>query len=146
MKVDFQYERPLNDIVTEVLRMENILEANQEILMKGIGKEIRKEVEKLLPKSDSTDDGYVSGGFYQHMRDDVRVTVNGKRSKTGITGVTVHGGNDTAYKWHLLDDGTRNPDGSIHTPATHFTSKAMQAATPVIEQMIDIMERKVTQE
>lgn len=144
MKVDFVYQRPLDEIVTEILRMDTVLESDQADLMSKIGKEIKKETQKVLPKSFSTDDGYVDGGQYKHMKDDIKVTVNGKKAKTGISGVTVHGGKQTAYKWHLLDDGTRNPDGSVHTPAQHFTSKAMQAATPAIEKLIDELERKVT--
>ena len=135
MKVDFAYEQPLDEIVTEVLRMETILESEQAELMTAIGKEIKKEVKNNLPKSNED---------AKHMRDDIKVTVQGKKAKTGITGVTVHGGKETAFKWHLLDDGTRNPDGSVHTPALHFTSKAMQAATPRIEQLINDLERKVT--
>ena len=139
MKVDFEFEKTLDEMVVDVLRMENIMESEQADLLSDIGKEIKKEVQKILPKSDET-------GDYKHMRDDVKVTVNGKRAKTGITGVTVHGGKKTAYKWHMLDDGTRNPDGSVHTPAMHFTSKAMSAAEGRIERLIDDLERKVTQE
>lgn len=139
MKVDFEFEKSLDEMVIDVLRMENIMESAQADLLSDIGKEIKKEVVKILPKSDET-------GDYKHMRDDVKVTVNGKRAKTGITGVTVHGGKKTAYKWHMLDDGTRNPDGSVHTPAMHFTSKAMSAAEGRIERLIDDLERKVTQE
>ena len=135
MKIDFAFEQPLDEIVTEVLRMETILESEQAELMTAIGKEIKKEVKNNLPKSNED---------AKHMRDDIKVTVQGKKAKTGITGVTVHGGKETAFKWHLLDDGTRNPDGSVHTPALHFTSKAMQAATPRIEQLINDLERKVT--
>jgi len=137
MKVDLEFERPLDEIVTELLRMENIMESEQQDLMTKIGKEIKKEVQNVLPKSGES-------GAHKHMREDIKVTVNGKKAKTGITGVTVHGGKETAFKWHLLDDGTRNPDGSVHTPALHFTSKAMQAATPRIEQLINDLERKVT--
>lgn len=139
MKVDFEFEKTLDEMVVDVLRMENIMESEQADLLSDIGKEIKKEVQKILPKSDET-------GDYKHMRDDVKVTVNGKRAKTGITGVTVHGGKKTAYKWHMIDDGTRNPDGSVHTPAMHFTSKAMSAAEGRIERLIDDLERKVTQE
>lgn len=135
MKVDFAFEQPLDEIVTEVLRMETILESEQAELMAAIGKEIKKEVRNVLPKSNED---------AKHMRDDIKVTVQGKKAKTGIIGVTVHGGKETAFKWHLLDDGTRNPDGSVHTPALHFTSKAMQAATPRIEQLINDLERSVT--
>lgn len=135
MKIDFAFEQPLDEIVKELLRMETILESEQAELMSAIGKEIKKEVKNNLPKSNED---------AKHMRDDIKVTVQGKKAKTGITGVTVHGGKETAFKWHLLDDGTRNPDGSVHTPALHFTSKAMQAATPRIEQLINDLERKVT--
>lgn len=138
MKVDFEFEKTLDEMVVDVLRMENIMESAQSDLLNNIGKEIKKEVQKILPKSDET-------GDYKHMRDDVKVTVNGKRAKTGITGVTVHGGKKTAYKWHMLDDGTRNPDGSVHTHAMHFTSKAMSAAEGRIERLIDDLERKVTE-
>ena len=135
MKVNFNYEQPLDEIVAEVLRMETILESEQAEAMTQIGKEIKTQVKNILPKSDEKG---------KHMRDDIKVTVQGKKAKTGITGVTVHGGRDTAFKWHLLDDGTRNPDGSVHPPAIHFTGKAMQAATPRIEQIINEIERKVT--
>lgn len=136
MKVNFEYQKPLDEIVADVLRMEDILEGEQEDLMTEIGKEIKKQVKDHLPKSNQT-------GDHKHMRDDVKVTVNGKKKKTGITGVTVHGGKDTAYKWHMLDEGTRNPDGTVHTKAIHFTTKAMDAATPAIERLIDELERKV---
>jgi len=136
MKVNFDYQKPLDEIVTDVLRMEDILEGEQADLMAEIGKEIKKQVKGHLPKSDQT-------GDYKHMRDDIKVTVNGKKKKTGITGVTVHGGRNTGYKWHMLDDGTRNPDGSVHTKAIHFTTKAMDAATPAIERLINELERKV---
>ena len=57
MKVDFEFEKPLDEIVADVLRMETIMESEQAELMKNIGAEIRKEVKNVLPKSDSTDDG-----------------------------------------------------------------------------------------
>ena len=136
MNVDFNFEKPLDEIVAEVLRMETILEDDQAELMSEIGKEIKKQTRDLLPKSDEE---------HKHMRDDIKVTVNGKKKKIGVTGVTVHGGKETAYKWHLLDDGTRNPDGTIHTPAHHFTKKAMEAATPHIEALINNMERRIVQ-
>lgn len=143
MKVDFEFQKPLDELVAEVLRMDQIMDSEQQTLMTEIGKELKKQVRNLLPKSESTNDGYQSGS-YKHLKDDVKVTVEGKKAKTGITGVNVHGGKETAYKWHLLDDGTRNPDGTVHTPALHFTSKAMTAATPRIEQLLNELERKVT--
>ena len=138
MTVDLDYEEALNGIVRDVLRMENILEKDQQDALTKIGKEIKKEAQNLLPKSDE------SGKGYKHMKSDIKVTVNGKKKKTGVTGVTVHGGKQTAYKWHMLDDGTRNPDGSVHTKALHFTGKAMEKAGPKIDKIVDDLIGEVT--
>ena len=42
MKVDFAYEQPLDELVADVLRMETIMESEQEGLMKAIGKELKQ--------------------------------------------------------------------------------------------------------
>lgn len=139
MTVDLEYQDTLNGIVTDILRMENILEKDQQTALEQIGKVIKKETQMLLPESDE------HGVGYKHMKKDVKVTINGKKKKTGVTGVTVHGGKLTAYKWHMLDDGTRNPDGTIHTSAMHFTQKAMSAATQNIESIIDNLQRRVVE-
>lgn len=139
MTVEFDYQNTLNGMVADILRMENILESDQEAALTEIGKILKNEVQSQLPKSDE------HGSMYKHMKDDVKVTVNGKRKKTGVTGVTVHGGKLTAYKWHMLDDGTRNPDGSVHTRALHFTDKAIQAAEPRINTIIDDLQRRVVE-
>lgn len=131
MTVDMNYKDALNGIVADVLKMDNVLETDQQKALEAIGKVIKKETQKVLPVSDE------SGKGYKHMRDDIKVTVNGKKRKTGVTGVTVHGGKLTAYKWHMLDDGTRNPNGTVHTRARHFTAKAMENATPEIERIVD---------
>ena len=72
-----------------------------------------------------------------YRKEDIKVTINGKRKKTGVTGVTVHGGKLTAYKWHMLDDGTRNPNGTVHTKAIHFTKKAVDASAGDIDKIVD---------
>ncbi|MBO7425049.1 MAG: HK97 gp10 family phage protein [Clostridiales bacterium] len=131
MTVDMNYKDALNGIVADVLKMDNVLEKDQQKALEDIGKVIKRETQKVLPVSDE------GGSGYKHMRDDIKVTVNGKKRKTGVTGVTVHGGKLTAYKWHMLDDGTRNPNGTVHTRARHFTAKAMEQATPEIEKIVD---------
>jgi hypothetical protein len=45
----------------------------------------------------------------------------------------------------MLDDGTRNPDGTIHTPALHFTQKALAEAEGEINDIIDQLERRIVQ-
>ncbi len=134
MRVDFDYKHGLDELVADVLRSERICEDEQKKLMKEIGKTIKDEVVQILPKSEV-------GGKHKHMKDDVKVTVTG--GKDGTSGVIVHGGKDTAYKWHMLDDGTRNPDGSVHTPAIHFTDKAMKRAESTIEKMLDDLEKRI---
>lgn len=136
MKVNMDFDNALGGIITDVLRCEKILEEDQQKVLKTVGNEIKKAVKDALPKSHED---------HKHMKDDIKVTINGKRKKTGVMGVSVHGGKDTAYKWHMLDDGTRDPNGAVHTPATHFTQKAMQAATPAIEKEIDDLMRRISQ-
>ena len=131
MTVAMNYKDALNGIVADVLKMDNVLVKDQQKALEDIGKVIKRETQKILPVSDE------GGSGYKHMRDDIKVTVNGKKRKTGVTGVTVHGGKLTAYKWHMLDDGTRNPNGTVHTRARHFTAKAMENATPEIERIVD---------
>ena len=85
MTVDMNYKDALNGIVADVLKMDNVLEKDQQKALEDIGKVIKRETQKVLPVSDE------GGSGYKHMRDDIKVTVNGKKRKTGVTGVTVHG-------------------------------------------------------
>ena len=139
MKVELDYKETLQGIVSDVLKMDKVLEADQQGALERIGKTLKKEAQGILPKSDEAAAGY------KHMKDDIKVTVHGKKQKTGVTGVTVHGGKETAYKWHMLDDGTRNPDGTVHTQAIHFTDKTMEAAADEIDRIIDDLMGRVTQ-
>lgn len=139
MTVELDYKDVLSGIVTDILRSKKVLESDQQAVMEKVGKVIKKKVEESLPKSDEERSGY------RHMRSDVKVTIQGKRQKTGVTGVTVHGGKLTAYKWHMLDDGTRNPDGTVHTPATHFTQKALNEAEGQINEIIDDLQRRIVE-
>lgn len=136
MNVNMDYKGALDGIVADVLRCGKLVEEEQQTLLKNVGETLKKEVREALPKSHED---------HKHMSSDIKVTINGKKKKTGVMGVSVHGGKETAYKWHMLDDGTRDPNGAVHTPATHFTQKAMQAATPKIEQEVDNMIRRVSE-
>lgn len=135
MKVNLDYESTLGGLVADVLRCEKMAETEQESCLKKIGNVIKKEVQAILPTSDEG---------HKHMRDDIKVTIDGKRKKTGTMGVVVHGGKDTAYKWHMLDDGTRNPNGTVHTKALKFTSKAMKNAESQVEKIVNDYVGKVT--
>lgn len=139
MTVNLEYEETLSGMVADVLRLENVLESDQQKALENIGKVIKRETAAVLPQSDE------HGAGYKHMKKDIKVTIQGKKQKTGVTGVTVSGGKDTAYKWHMLDDGTRNPNGTVHTKAIHFTSKALRNAETEIERIIDDLVGRVTQ-
>lgn len=131
MNVELEYASALQGMVADVLRCEKIMESEQERVLGEIGKVLKKNTAAALPKSDE------AGSGYKHMKEDIKVTINGKRKKTGVTGVTVHGGKLTAYKWHMLDDGTRNPNGTVHTKAIHFTKKAVDASAGDIDKIVD---------
>ncbi len=139
MTVDLSYQGALNGMLQDILRSEKVLESEQQEVMEDVGKVIKKKVVEILPKSNMTK------ADHTHMKSDVKITVAGKKKGTGVTGVSVHGGKKTAYKWHMLDDGTRNPDGSIHTPATHFTTKAMEDAESQINTIIDELQRRIAE-
>ena len=135
MNVNLDYQTTLSGLVADVLRCEKLAETEQEACLKEIGKVIKEEVKALLPKSDEG---------HKHMRDDIKVTIDGKRKKTGAMGVVVHGGKDTAYKWHMLDDGTRNPNGTVHTKPLKFTTKALKNAEAKVEKIVNDYVGKVT--
>lgn len=135
MKVNLETDKALNDIVLDVLGMEQITEERTVQFLKDSGNVIKKNTVALLR-------GMKSDKNHKHMADDVKVTISGR--KTGATGVIVGGGKKTAYKWHLLDDGTHNPNGSVHTRPTHFTQKALKASEGQIDALMTTLEGEIT--
>ena len=133
MNVDFNSEGIIADIMNEISHMENLTEAEEKSAMRKIGKEIAKNAAKLLPR---TSEDHV------HMKDDIKVTV---KSDKGIVSCIISGGKQTAYKWHMLDDGTRNKDGSVHTRALHFTDRALALSEKDIDTILAEVERKAVQ-
>lgn len=131
MRVNMEYDHALQEMVAEVLSMPKLSEQAEKKAMQSIAKEIVKNVKEVLPRSDS--DG-------KHMADDVKSTV---KQADGSYYCSVHGGKETGYKWHMLDDGTRNPDGSVHTPAIHFTDSAMAKSTPKVEKILDDLVKEI---
>lgn len=88
-----------------------------------VGNVLKDEVKRLLPRSD------VSRPGYKHMQDDVKV--HQKKDKLGIRTLIVCGGKDTAYKWHMVDDGTNGNRGM------HFTQNAISNSQKRIDQIVD---------
>lgn len=138
MKVEWDYSDnayPVQSIVEEVNRLPELTEQAEKKVFNDIGKIIVTHVKALLPPSGR--DGlsnYDGSQPYVDMRDDIKSTV---KRKDGFVSLIVRGGKKTGYKWHLLDDGTRNPNGTTHTSAKHFTDKAMRNAEAEIDKYID---------
>lgn len=138
MKIEMKDFQPaLADIAEMILAMPAALEQDQEKAFKDIGQAIKKHVQNEMPRGAEDGINYDGSTPYKHMADDVKVTLQGK--KTGEYAVVVHGGKKTAYKWHMLDSGTRNPDGTQHTPATHFTSIALAKSQQDIDEVLMIL-------
>lgn len=75
------------------------------------------------------------------MRDDVKVTT--KKDNSGISYVVVGGGKLTAYKWHLVNDGTFESKSGRRIPATRFIENAIKKSEPKINDIVDELLMKV---
>lgn len=136
MKVEFNDEgfKEISQLINDLPKE---LEDKQKTVCTKIGKIIVDNVKKALPRSDTRKKHAADGtSTYKHMRDDVKMTV---KQRSGFSSITVGGGKLTAYKWHLLDDGTMTHDGRPHTKAIHFTSTAMKTSKAEIDLLIDNM-------
>lgn len=129
-RVEFNDANVLQGILEDIASVQfETVEAEKKAI-KAIGNAVKAEAEKLLTP--------MSKRPHVHMAKDVKVSV---KYKEGLVSCIVGGGKETGYKWHMLDSGTRNPDGSIHTPATNFVSKALKNAEPAIEKILSDAEK-----
>jgi HK97 gp10 family phage protein len=119
MKVDLNFQSALNFFGKEIKDIAESMYSQRGKIVRDCAKVVKANIIKNLPESDkdSTDKNY-DGSPYTHMKVDIKITVidNAEGDVTAI----VHGGKETAYKWHLLDNGTSD------TPALHFTDKSMK--------------------
>lgn len=135
MKVDLSYKESLDAIVADISKIPYLTKQKERKLYRGMGSIISQNVKKMLSRSHIKNAvNYDGTKPYVHMADDIKVET---KSANGTIGVIVGGGKKTAFKWHLLDDGTVNPDGTTHTQATHFTQKALVASEHDIDKLID---------
>lgn len=141
MKVTFDDKGVLAGIIEEIEAIPGITAEHEKEALKDIGKVIAKHVKAKLPIEYLKQVNYDGSMPYVHMRDDVKTTV--RQDKAGYSSVTIHGGKKTAFKWHILDDGTRNKDGTVHTPAIHFTQNAMKASEIEVDKIIDRLVEEV---
>lgn len=138
MRVDMDYGNFFLGVKEELGNMGTIL-ANESkpFVTKGV-KIIKAAVIKYLPKSDTPDNATnYDGSAYTHMRDDVKAIV--KDDSAGTVYGVVTGGKKTAYKWHLVNNGTST------TKATHFVDNAMKDSDSDLNTLADELITKVVQ-
>lgn len=129
------------DIMNEISRIPALVEKEEKKVMKKIGGIIAENVKRNLPESDPGGRGDYKGNHpYVHMKDDIKVTT---ATKNGVACVTIKGGKKTGFKWHLVNDGTRDTEGHRRTDGLHFIEKAMEQSEAKIETLIDDLVREV---
>lgn len=134
MKVDFDASEQLLSIEQELRRLPEMVEQEEKKVMKRLQKIITEKLKANLPKSDGQNSNYDGSKPYVHMKDDIKATV---KSKDGVAYVLIRGGKLTGFKWHLVNDGTRDRNGRVKTSATHFIDKARKQSEPEIDELID---------
>lgn len=115
------------------------MEKEQKKPLQRIGKVIEKNVKSELLIVESTDTGnwtnYEGSRPYKHMGDDVKVRT--KSDSMGNSYVIVSGGKLTAFKWHIVNDGSYDSKTGRRIPATHFVEKAIKKSETDINRIVD---------
>lgn len=135
MKVSMEDGGTFSAILKEIGQIPQVAEGQAKNTINRCKDVIVKRVRDNLPRSDADGSNYDGSNPYIHMRDDIKGKV--KVSKEGTVSLTVMGGKKTAYKWHMVNDGTREPNGAVKTRATHFIDKAVVQSEAEIERLID---------
>lgn len=145
MKVSLDYSAALDDISAMIPEMQKLLEGNERKALSETGKAVKRAVESVMVRSDIEarvkNPKNHDGTPHTHMIDDVRFKV--KKGKNGDYYVSIGGGNNTGYKWHLVNDGWTDRGGTFHQ-GNKFMEKAMQNASGEIEAEIDKLLKAVT--
>lgn len=145
MNVEFDYKDTLNEITGMISEMSALLGKSEKATLAEIGKVTVRAVKSILPRSDierrvKTPKNYDKSTPYDHMIDDVSYSV--RKSQTGDQYVSVKGGKNTGYKWHMLNDGWTDRGGVFHM-GTKFMEKAVRQAEGAIDLEIDKLLKKV---
>jgi HK97 gp10 family phage protein len=123
MKVELNYEPSMNFFKQEVADIAASMYSQRGKIIRDTAKVVTASVIKYIPESD------VNRPLYQHMKTDVKTRI--KDDNEGEVIAIIGGGRKTAYKWHLVDNGTSD------TPAAHFTDKAMEDSESSREAILD---------
>jgi HK97 gp10 family phage protein len=123
MKVDLSYQSAVDFFKQDIKDIAESMYSQRAKIMKDCAKVVSAAVVKNLPESD------VNKPMYQHMKTDVKTRI--KDDNEGEIIAIIGGGRKTAYKWHLVDNGTSE------TQAQHFTDKALQETESSIDAIMD---------
>lgn len=127
----FYYTDALNDISKELNNMvkkgknvDGVLNEVGEVWYHALYTELSKHVSKKT---------------HVHMRDDI--VTNVKTSKKGNRYVSVHGGKETGWKWHIINDGhlaNNFEKGKLKRRDGYKTAKGMKASWVPGTKFMDI--------
>jgi HK97 gp10 family phage protein len=123
MKVDLSYQSAVDFFKQDINSVAESMYSQRVKIIKDCAKVVSAAVVKNLPESD------VSQPMYQHMKTDVKTRI--KDDNEGEIIAIIGGGRKTAYKWHLVDNGTSE------TQAQHFTDKALSESESSIDAIMD---------
>ena len=123
MKVNLNYEPALDFFKQDIKDIAESMYSQRGKIVKNCAKVVSAAVVKNLPESS------VDTPMYQHMKTDVKTRI--KDDNEGEVIAIIGGGRKTAYKWHLVDNGTSE------TQAHHFTDKALQESESGIDAIMD---------
>lgn len=130
----------LKDIIEDIARIPELAEKEEKRVMAKIRDVLVAKVKANLPRS-AGGTNYDGSKPYVHMHEDIKASI---KSKGGVASLIISGGKKTAYKWHLVNDGTRDSKGHVKTVATHFVDKALVQAEPEIDELVDELIAEVT--
>lgn len=122
--------------------MPEILQQEEKKAINDCKKILVKNLKANLPRSDGAYGNYDGSMPYKHIADDIKAVV---KNKDGIMSLTIYGGKMTGFKWHMVNDGTRDKQGRVHTKATHFIDNAINQSTAEINRLIDNIINEVAQ-
>lgn len=136
MYFEFDFDGVIDSIRHDLAQMEDNLTSKSKTdkFLRECGKVVKTAVENNLNRSEID---------HVHMKDDVKSVL--KTDEFGERYVQIGGGKQTAHKWHMLENGTLNHDGTVHTKATHFVEKSLEDSEEEINKIADSYIRKGVQ-
>lgn len=111
MQVEFNSNNAFKDIMEDISRIPELVEKEEKKVMKRIRDVLVEKVKANIPRG-AGGTNYDGSKPYVHMRDDIKASI---KSKGGFASLIISGGKKTAYKWHLVNDGTRDSKGQVKT-------------------------------